>query len=202
MLEHATTAIRIVNLVAQHKTAVVFTIIGVIASPIVGIVVTDYISITPKRLVELLEDDKVSVLEGALNITKDSKSKAQVSEFNELRKQFKQPIIFEKPDISKNLDLSNKTLTKINLDSVIVLHSNFSNSDLERSTLDNVQISGDLSGINLRNASLYNADLTGSNLSNAVLKDAYVSEADLTDTHFPGADLTSVDFSLRCSNKF
>ena len=110
---------RIVNLVAQQKTAVVFTIIGVIASPIVGIVFTDYISITPKRLGELLEDDKVSVLEGALNITKDSKSKAQVSEFNELRKQFKQPIIFE------NLDLSNKTLTKINLDSVIILHSNF-----------------------------------------------------------------------------
>ena len=50
--------VRIVNLVAQHKTAVVFTIIGVFASPIVGIVVTDYISITPKRLVE--EDDKVS----------------------------------------------------------------------------------------------------------------------------------------------
>ena len=141
------------------------------------------------RLPELLEDDKVSVLEGALNITKDSQSKAQVSEFNELRKQFKQPIIFE------NLDLTNKTLTKIKLDSVITLHSNFSNSDLERSTLDNVQISGDLSGINLRNASLYNADLTGPNLSNAVLKDAYVSEADLTDTHFPGADLTSVDFS-------
>ena len=187
---------RIVNLVAQHKTAVVFTIIGVIASPIVGIVVTDYISITPKRLPELLEDDKVSVLERALNITKDSKSKAQVSEFNELRKQFKQQIIFE------NLDLSNKTLTKIKLDSVIPLHSNFSNSDLERSTLDNVQISGDLSGINLRNASLYNADLTGPNLSNSVLKDAYVSEADLTDTHFPGADLTSVDFQLRCSIKF
>ena len=61
--------------------------------------------------------------------------------------------------------------------------------------MDNVQISGDLSGINLRNASPYNADLTGSNLSNAVLKDAYVSEADSTDTHFPGADLTSVDFS-------
>ena len=132
--------------------------------------VTDYISITPRKLAELLEDDKVSVLEGALNITKTANLKAQVSEFNELRKQFKQPIIFE------NVDLSNKTLTKINLDSVIILHSNFSNADSERSTLDNVQISGDLSGINLRNASLYNADLTGSNLSNAVLKDVYVSE--------------------------
>jgi hypothetical protein len=121
---------RIMNLLAQHKTWVVFTIIGVIASPIVGIVVTDYISITPKRLAGLLEDDKVSVLEGALNITKDSKSKAQVSEFNELRKQFKQPITFE------NLDLSNKNLTGINLDSVIILHSNFSNANLERSTLE------------------------------------------------------------------
>jgi hypothetical protein len=40
--------VRIVNLVAQHKTAVVFRIIGVIASPIVSIVVNDYISITPE----------------------------------------------------------------------------------------------------------------------------------------------------------
>ena len=186
---------RIKNLLAQHRTAVVFTIIGVIASPIVGIVVTDYISITPKGLAGLLEDDKVSVYELALNITKDSKSKAKVSEFNELRKQFKQPITFE------NLDLSNKTLTRVNLDSVIMLHSNLSSANLEKSVLDNVQISGDLSGINLRNASLYNADLRNSNLSNAVLKDAYVSDADLTDTLFPGSDLTNANFGLRCSSQ-
>ena len=54
-----------------------------------------------------------------------------------------------------------------------MLHSNLSSANLEKSVLDNVQISGDLSGINLRNASLYNADLRNSNLSNAVLKDAY-----------------------------
>jgi hypothetical protein len=50
----------VMNILAQHRTAVVFTIIGVIASPIVGIVVTDYISITPKRLADLLENDLVS----------------------------------------------------------------------------------------------------------------------------------------------
>ena len=180
---------RIMNLLAQHRTAVVFTIIGVIASPIVGVVVTDYISITPKRLAGLLENDKVSVYELALNITKDSKSKVKVSECNELRKHLKQPITFENPD------LSDKTLTRVNLDSVIILHSNLSNANLEKSTLDNVQISGDLSGINLRNASLYNADLRNSNLSNAVLEDAYVSDADLTDTLFSDADLTNANFS-------
>jgi hypothetical protein len=83
---------RIKDIITQHKTAIVFTIIGLIAGPIVGATINDYISINPKRLASLLEDDRVSVFEQVLNITKDSKSKAKVSEFNELRKQFKQPI--------------------------------------------------------------------------------------------------------------
>jgi uncharacterized membrane-anchored protein YhcB (DUF1043 family) len=65
---------RIVNLVAQHKTAVVFTIIGLIAGLIVGVMLNDYITTTPKRLAALLEDDKVSISERALNVTKDSPS--------------------------------------------------------------------------------------------------------------------------------
>src|SRR5918996_2013139 len=154
---------RITDIITRYKTAIVFTIIGLIAGPIVGVMLNDYISITPKRLAGLLEDDKVSVLEQVLSITKDSKSKAKVSEFNELRKQFKQPITLE------NIDLSNKTLTGVNLDSIIILHSNLSNANLKNSILDNVQISGDLTSVNLRNASLHNADIIDSNLSNADL---------------------------------
>jgi hypothetical protein len=82
----------IADVITRYKTPIIFTIIGLIAGPIVGVMLNDYITITPKRLAGLLEDDKVSILERALNITKDTKSKAKVSEFNELREQFKQPI--------------------------------------------------------------------------------------------------------------
>lgn len=84
-------AARIVDLIAQHKTAAATMIIGLIAGPIVGVMLNDYITVTPKRLAGLLEDDKVSTLERVLNVTKDSKSKAKVLEFNDLRKQLKQP---------------------------------------------------------------------------------------------------------------
>jgi hypothetical protein len=98
---------RIRHLVADNKktaiTAAITLIIGLIAGPIVNATLIDYISITPKRLAGLLEDNEVSVVERVLNITEISKSKAQVLEFNELRSQFKQPVRLE------NLDLSNKT---------------------------------------------------------------------------------------------
>jgi uncharacterized protein YjbI with pentapeptide repeats len=116
----------------------------------------DYINITPKRLAGLLENDKVSLLERAFNITNESKAEVRVSEFNDLRKGFKQPITLE------NIDLSNKTLRGVNLNSVIILHSNLSNANLENSIMYDAQISGDLSNINLRNTSLFNADLSDS----------------------------------------
>ena len=45
----------------------------------------------------------------------------------------------------------------------MILHSNLSNTDLENSTLDNVKVSGDLSNINLRNASLKQLTVFGNN---------------------------------------
>lgn len=45
----------------------------------------------------------------------------------------------------------------------MILHSNLSNTDLENSALDNVQVSGDLSNINLRNASLKQLTDIGNN---------------------------------------
>lgn len=45
-------------------------------------------------------------------------------------------------------------LNGVNLESLMILHSNLSNTDLENLTLSNVKVSGDLSNINLRNASL------------------------------------------------
>jgi uncharacterized protein YjbI with pentapeptide repeats len=139
---------RVINTITQHKTAIVFTIIGLIAGPIVGAMLVDYISITPSRLVKHLEN-------------------GEVSQFNNERKQLKQHIVFE------GIDLSNKDLNGVNLQSLIILHSNLTNTNLENSILDNVQICSDLSDINLRNASLFNADLTDSNLSNADLTDTF-----------------------------
>ncbi len=153
---------------------------GKLLNKLRSVMLNDYISITPTRLAGLLEDDKVSVLERALNITKDTKSKAKVSEFNELRKEFKQPI-------------TNKTLTGINLESVIILHSNLSNTNLENSQLTNVQISGDVSNINLRYANLSNADLTNAVLVNADLRNADLDNADLTSAYLLTADLSNAD---------
>jgi uncharacterized protein YjbI with pentapeptide repeats len=180
---------RLVDAIAQHKTAAVTMVIGLIAGPIVGVTLNDYINITPKRLAGLLEDDKVSVLEQVLlNITKDSKAKAKVLEFNELRKQFKQPITLE------SLDLSNKTLTGVNLDSVIILHSNLSNINLGGSSLRNADLSNaDLSNANLTHADLFTAKLAGALLPNANLTNAILHIADLTNSDLRGIDLTGAE---------
>ena len=53
---------RIKSIITQHKTAIVFTIIGLIAGPIVGAMINEYITITPKRLAGLLEDTKLGFL--------------------------------------------------------------------------------------------------------------------------------------------
>jgi hypothetical protein len=46
----------------------------------------------------------------------------------------------------------------------MILHSILLNTDLGNSTLDNVQVSGDLSNINLRNTSLKQLTDFGNNL--------------------------------------
>jgi hypothetical protein len=63
------------------------------------------------------------VLDRVLKITEGAKSKADVLEFSDIRKEFKQPIRIE------GLDLSNKTLTGVNLDSVVFLNSNLQKSE-------------------------------------------------------------------------
>ena len=90
---------------AQKKTAIPM-IIGLIARPIVGVLLNDYIAVMPARLTRLLEYGDV---EG----------------FNDLRAQFKQQISFER------IDYSNKNLSGVNLDSVILIHSNLFNTKLE-----------------------------------------------------------------------
>ena len=179
---------RIVDVLRQHKVAIIFTTIGVILSPFAAVILNEYITITPRMLSGILEDDEVSVLDRILNITEGVKSKANVLEFNDIRKEFKKPIRIE------GLDLSNKTLTGVNLDSVVFLNSNLSGANLQKSELNSVQISGDLSSINLSNASLLSADLSDSDLSDANLKDALFANADVTDSLFTGADLTDADF--------
>lgn len=126
--------------------AIIFTAIGIILSPFAAFLLDEYVKITPKMLSEILEDDKVSVLDRVLNITEGAKSKANVLEFNDIRKEFKQPIRLE------GLDLSNKTLAGVNLDSVVFLNSNLSRANMQKSQLNGVQIYGDLSSINLSNA--------------------------------------------------
>jgi uncharacterized protein YjbI with pentapeptide repeats len=169
---------RVVDVLRRHKVAIVFTTIGVILSPFVAAMLNEYITITPRMLSGLLEDEKVSAIDRILNRTEGDKSKANVLEFNDIRKQFKQSFRFE------GLDLSNKVLTGVNLDSVVFLNSNLSGANLQKSKLDNVQISGDLSGRNLDNASLLNADLSGSDLSDANLRDVLFANADVTDSIF------------------
>lgn len=83
---------RIRHQIADNKKGAITMIVGLIAGPIVGVILIDYISITPTRLAGLLEHDEVSVVERVFNITESSKSKTQISEFNELRTQFKQPV--------------------------------------------------------------------------------------------------------------
>ena len=81
-------------------------IIGLIAGPIVGVLLNDYIAVTTARLTRLLEYGEV---EG----------------FNDLRAQFKQQISFER------INHSNKNLSVVNLDSIILIHSNLFNTNLE-----------------------------------------------------------------------
>jgi hypothetical protein len=75
---------RTVDVLRQHKVAILFTAIGIILSPFAAFLLDEYIRITPKMLSEILEDDKVSVLDRVLNITEGAKSKANVLEFNDI----------------------------------------------------------------------------------------------------------------------
>jgi uncharacterized protein YjbI with pentapeptide repeats len=83
---------------------------------------------------------------------------------------------------------------------------NLSKTNLEDAILDNSQISGDLSNITLRYASLLDAILTGVTLNdadltnaspvNAMLTDANLLSANLTNVSPWGADLTDADLTL------
>jgi uncharacterized protein YjbI with pentapeptide repeats len=94
-------AIKVIAAAVSGVTAIV----GLIAAPIVGVTLNDSISVTPSRLASLLEN-------------------SNISEFNNERKQLKQQIVFE------SIDLSNKDLSGVDLQSLIILHSNLSNTNL------------------------------------------------------------------------
>lgn len=126
-----------------------------------------------------------------LNTTKESKAKAGISEFNELRKAYKQPITFQE------LDLSNKSLSGVNLNSVIILDSNISATDLSNSSLQNVRISGDFSNTNLRESILHNADLSDASLGRADLTDAYLYDVILTDVNMILTNLQNSIFDCK-----
>src|SRR5215211_6624595 len=170
----------LVNLVAKNKKTAITTIFGLIAGPIIGYLIVESIIITPSDLVRDLE-------------------KGDISMFNDHRKQIKQQIAFD------GIDLSGKNLEKANLNSVIIEHSNLSNTNLQYSELENVQISGDLSEIDLRHAGLFNADLAdayllGADLIGANLRDANLSGADLSGANLfhaslPGANLGGAGLS-------
>jgi uncharacterized protein YjbI with pentapeptide repeats len=92
----------IITIIIAAVTAVTTTV-GLIAAPIVGVTLNDSVSsITPAKLASLLEN-------------------GNISEFNNERNQIKQEIVFE------SIDLSNKDLNGVNLESLILLHSNLSN---------------------------------------------------------------------------
>jgi uncharacterized protein YjbI with pentapeptide repeats len=119
--------------VAVVAITAIATTVGLNAAPIVGVILNDSIDVTPNRLAILLEN-------------------GNISEFNNERKHIKQHIVFD------GIDLSNKDLNGVDLRSLVMLHSNLSNTNLENSSLTDVQISGDLSNTNLRNANLSNID--------------------------------------------
>jgi uncharacterized protein YjbI with pentapeptide repeats len=160
---------RLVNLVAKHKKAAITTIIGLIVGPIIGFLIIESITITPSDLVRDLET-------------------GDVSGFNRDRKQLKQQIVFD------GIDPSCKDVTKANLNSVVILHSNLSNTNLQNSELQNAQISGDLSEIDLRNAILINADLSGAGLIDADLSDTEFLDANLSGANLGGAGLSHAIF--------
>lgn len=132
-------------------------LVGIIVSPAVEDWWDVNFRITPVRLSNLLQN-------------------ADIKGFNDLRKQFHEKVEFD------GIDLSNKNLSEAKLNSLIILHSNLSDTDLENSILDNVQISGDLSNINLSSASLFNADLMGSNLLGADLTHADLNLTNLSES--------------------
>ena len=85
---------------------------------------------SPQRLGGLLKDDKIQ-------------------DFNNLRKQMN-----VKKEIDE-VDLSGKNLKGANLKSLILTNVNLSNADLSNTNLENLKVSGDLSDINMYNASLF-----------------------------------------------
>jgi len=50
---------RLLDSIAAHKKTAITMIIGLIAGPIVGVLLNDYIAVTPARLTRLLENGDV-----------------------------------------------------------------------------------------------------------------------------------------------
>ena len=84
-------------------------------------------------------------------------------------KQFKDP--------GKQLDLSGKDLTGVDLSYERLVLANLSDAKLDCA--------------NLSHASLIGANLSNAELDNAILSDAVLDDADLTDAHMSGANLTN-----------
>jgi uncharacterized protein YjbI with pentapeptide repeats len=150
-------------------------IAGLFLSPYVNNWYNETFNVTPSSLAKLLES-------------------GDVSKFNEERKKVKEQIVFDRIDLSGNLEGAN-------LNSIIILHSNLSNANLQNSELENAQISGDLSRIDLRNAILMNADLTGANFIDANLTGALLPDADLTGANLVIANLTNANLDLANLNQ-
>src|SRR5919108_4245862 len=122
---------RLIDIISKNKTTAITTIFGLIAGPIIGYYIIDYITITPSDLVQSLEN-------------------GDVGKFNDERKQIKEQIVLDR------IDLSGKDLQGANLNSLVIQHSNLSKTNLQNSKLEDAQISGDLSYIDLSNANLLN----------------------------------------------
>jgi hypothetical protein len=86
-------------------------LIGLFAAPYVNSWWNDYTIATPDALAKVLE-------------------RGEVKKFNDIRKKFKEQIVFDQIDLS-----GKKDLREANLNSIILEHANLSNANLRNSQL-------------------------------------------------------------------
>ena len=110
---------------------------------------------------------------------------------------------FFEPGVNlSNANLSNGNLGDVDLDSAILVNTDFSNANLSGGAylIFSISTNANFSGANLSNSYLYNgnfsnADFSNADLRNVELNNANLSGANLTNADLSGANLTNADLS-------
>ncbi len=103
---------------------------------------------------------------------------------------------FFEPGVNlSNANLSNGNLGDVDLDSAILVNTDFSNANLSGGAylIFSISTNANFSGANLSNSYLYNGNFSNADFSNADLRNVELNNANLSGANFTNADLSGAN---------